>query len=264
MNVERLTPEHIRNSAEPFDDMFGDLNDFANKIGGNSWRNDKSHKIGFERSISVCFDDEIGISSELSLPGFDGTDQAEDIAIRFNAEREMYDNGYLYTTYDIVYIHEIPVRLADIPTKYQEQFVEQLNDFNEDNDTQLEVDDMLNISEIHAHKYSVTEEDDSITYTEDVLYTWLDNIEVEGEMFHSVNKREVVHGQDVDDFAYELGQYDDQIESKSNDPETIIYDEKFAQMTDKNEDIGTLFHSEDDHARRIVALLSLLGSDLIN
>lgn len=264
MNIDRQTPERIRQSADSFDEMFGDLSDFADIVGGKAWQNNRSRRVGLQRSMSLYFDD-LGdpetISDALCL---DETPEAEDIAVSFDAEKDLFDNGYFYTSYDIGYSHELPVNFGDIPEQYQEQLREQMRDYNTDNDTQLALEQLTTISEIHTHRYSILEEDDTIAYSEEVTYLWAGSIEVEGQSFHSINQREIIHGKNVDGFAYELGQYEDQVESQtSDDPETVIYDHKFAEMTDDNEDIDTLFHSSDEHARRIRALLSLLGSDLI-
>lgn len=265
MNIDRLTPENIRHHDDPFDEVFAELNDFARAVGGKSWEKNRSRRTGFQRSLSVYFDDFSQIETIEAALNADEMAEAEDIVISFVAERDLYDNEYFYTSYDIEYVHELPVSFGDIPEQYQNEFHQQMVDYNTDNDTQIELMERESVSEIHTHRYSVLEEDDSIQYSEEVTYSWMNAIDVNGESFYSVNDRSVVHGKDVDGFAHELGRYDDQVESNdSGDPETIIYDHKFAELTDGNDEIDTLFHGNDDHARRIMSLLSLLGSDLVD
>ncbi|MDN5819187.1 MAG: hypothetical protein L0H36_00415 [bacterium] len=265
MDIERSTPERITDSTESFDELFGDLSEFADKIGGKSWQENRACRIGFERSVSMQFEDcrEAEIA-EYPLETEEISDP-EDIRIRFDAEKELLDNEYFYTSYDIEYTHVLPTRVQVIPEHYKEHLNQAVTSYNEDNDADIGLGSYDELSEVHMHRYSVLEEDDSILYTEDIVYSYMDIIDIAGESFHSVNDRSIVHSEDTDQLAHELGPYYDQTESNdSDDPETILYDQTFAEITDNNEEIETLFQDNNEHARRIMALLSLLGSDLVN
>lgn len=281
MNLDRLIPKSIRNDSTPVETMLETLESFADASGGPLWRQNRARKTELMRTLTLYIDEDYEMCNpEVRKPlrEHDG----EEIEISFTAERIPMDddeddlNGFsnLYTI-----SHSVSLPLADIfsmPQQYQEELLQELaieddeiegaemQILRNENNPGTGTGDNTSILETNVIKYTISEEDGTIEYEQYIDYTCGD-ILIKGAEYTSDIDATSVHGNGMDEhseewLSAEVGVDDDRVEALGE--RIFLLDAIEEISTDERHRMELLSQSNEQHAVRILALLSLIGANI--
>lgn len=257
MNIDRIIPKAIRENDSPIEDMLEALEEFADTIGGPAWRQRRALSTAMGRSICLYLDEDHEQLSPDDQPDY-GVGEGELIEVTFAALREPGDDDEIYNTYKLSYATSLPSpNLATIPDVYALQLAEELDDDPESDDSDVVV-------ETNTVEFTVYQEDGVIHYNQAIDYA-IGDIVVRGQTYNSEIEPIVVHGLDVDNASDECVAIDGTIErgAAADIAERIFLAEELSTIiTDRRQKIELLGNSLEEHARRVLALLSLVGCNV--
>jgi hypothetical protein len=271
MNIDRVIPKSIRESKHAEEDMLDALETFADAVGGPAWQQRRARDTELTRRLTLYIDEEyetLDPEDRQPLRENDG----EEIEISFSAERIPVEDPELFE-YDFSNLYRIshsisfPLHgISDMPLKYQEELIATLREDDEDSSSAVEnlnLDDLI-ITETNLTKYTVDQVDGAIGYEQYVDYSCGD-ILIKGAQYTGELDEVAIHDPERDTLSEEwltaeLGVDEDQAPSLE---ERILINEEIAALAgDERHRMELLARSSDDHAIRILGLLSLIGANI--
>lgn len=285
MNIDRVIPKSIRNTKAPVENMLEGLEVFADTIGGPAWRQRRARSTSIERSITLYLDEDQEIlddneaemldtdsdHEEKEIPDIES--DGEEIEVAFTALRIAPDPDDEDVTdysnvYKLSYSTSLPLMsAADMPSEYRQELEDELAI---DSDATLVVSDKTDdseectIIETNTLEYTIYQADGSIEYDQFIEYNAGD-INISGATYSSKVEATSVHRPDMDRHNEEwlpslmpinedrVGTVGDQI---------LIMNDLEGLVSGTHMRMEIIGQSSDEHAMRILAILSLISNGI--
>jgi hypothetical protein len=272
MNLDRIIPKSIRENGTPVETMLDELETFANAIGGPAWRQRRARMTGIERTVTLYLDEEYEtLDSERQI--LHNQEDGEEIEIAFSAHRvapdpEDDDMTDFSNVYNISHSTSLPLsKLADMPDEYRQQLVEELmldDDSSTDTSVEPDMSGVAAITETNTIEYTIYQVDGSISYNQTVEYD-CGEINIPGATYTSEIEVTAVHHPNQDDHSEEwltstLAINEDSVENVGE--RILIMDDLEKIIGDTRSKIELLSQTSEDHAIRVLALLSLVSNGI--
>ena len=270
MNIDRLIPKSIRETTHPEEDMLDSLETFADAIGGPLWQQGRVRSTELTRTLTLYLDEDYEtLDPESRQPLKE--DEGEEIEISFTAERIPVEDPDLFANdfsnlYRISHSVSLPLHsIRDMPLQYQQQLEEALQEDDEDESSIIPDDpNQLTIIETNLTKYTIDQVDGAIGYEQYVDYTCGD-ILIKGAEYTGEFDEVAVHDPQRDTLSEEWLTTELGVENEHADSleERILIHEDLSNITsNQRHRMELLARSSDDHAVRVLALLSLIGANI--
>lgn len=273
MNIDRMTPKAIRENDQPIEDMLESLEEFANTIGGPAWRHGRALSTSLSRSITLYLDEEFELFHPDKRPKYcEG--ESEEIEISFTALREpSEEDGQIFTIYKLSHEMSLPLgtRSDAIPEPYASHLIaaieadkEALEEAHRYDEDESEEDAPGVFVETNMVEYGINSEDGEIDYLQTVEYRY-GNIPVSGASYDSDIVVQSIHHERRDGLAEEyMIPKNNIIEDSVGDigERILIAYDLGTVVTDPAMQLELVGHSSEENARRVMAILSLIGCNI--
>lgn len=272
MNLDRIIPKSIRDNNTPVETMLNDLEAFADTIGGPAWRQRRARMTSIERTVTLYLDEDYeSLDSEQQI--LHNQEDGEEIEIAFTALRVAPDPDDVDMTdfsniYKISHSTSLPLsKLSDMPDEYRQQLVEELMlDDEPITDTHAEPDmsGVAAITETNTIEYTIYQIDGSIAYDQTIDYN-CGEINIPGATYASAIEVTAVHHPDRDSHNEEwltstLAINEDSVDNVGE--RILIMDDLEKIIDDSHSKMELLSLTSEDHAIRILAILSLVSNGI--
>jgi hypothetical protein len=277
MNIDRIIPKTIRNHESPMEVMQDTLENFADTIGGPLWRQRRVRKNELTRTLTLYINEDYETQDPEDRRALRETD-GEEIEIGFAVERmPLSDDANDFADFSNLYTitHSVCLPLPNIqsmPEHFQEILAAELAADDSDDETALmhlptvekDFSNELSIMETNTTTYTISQEDGSIEYRQFIDYNCGD-ILINGAEYTSEAEATAVHGAGQDGMgdewiSAEAGVSEDQVDAIE---ERILILEDITNIaSNERHRMDLLGQASEDHAIRILALMSLIGANI--
>ena len=276
MNLDRIPPKSIRNTDTPTKDMLESLEFFADAIGGLAWRRHRARFTGMTRTVVLYLDEDHELLDGDKQVLHDEQD-GEEIEVAFSALRVAPAEGEDEITafsnkYMLSYNVCLPITdIALMPEEFRDQLTEELAAFggteesNDDTDTESPANDYeTTTTETITIEYSIDQAEGTVAYEQTVEYD-CGEINIPGASYSSELGVLAVHEPTRDNNAEEslveiLPITQDCAENIGE--RILIMDDLECIISNERHRMELVGQSTDDHAMRILAILSLIGGGI--
>jgi hypothetical protein len=256
--------------------MLESLEEFADTIGGPAWRRGRAAMTSMSRSITLYLDEDYELFPPDERPDYcDG--ESEEIEVSFTAFREPNEeSGELFNTYKLTYETSLPLGMHHdaIPEPFASQLVAAIAAEKEAQEEERR--ENLNTAasedaatpgafvETNMVEYTINSEDGTIDHLQTIDYRYGD-IPVSGAAYDSSMEGEPVHHAAKDGHAeeYMVAKTDITEDSVRDIGERILIAHDLeVVVTDPAMNLEIVGHSSEENARRVLAILSLMGCNI--
>lgn len=192
MDIDRPISPAIRNNDAPVEDMFGELEKFADAIGGPAWIKRRALETSMVRSLTLYMNEDYECTNPTSA-NFLEEDTGEEVEIAFNARRIPDDEdeaSHFTTSYELSHKTSLPISDARaIPEQYAFELRELLFYSEENDNVDIATIPLKNLTETNQTIYRIDENFCEIALSQFISYSAVDSddnkVSVDGAHYDS-------------------------------------------------------------------------------